>query len=77
MATRLTFTPGQRFPLDEYAEKFNERKAKRAIVEATSADVASIAGRGLNRPWSLSNDEIRIVCASALRQTIRDAVRQN
>lgn len=36
--------------------------------ETTSAHVASVAARGLSRPWSLTDAEIRAVCASALTQ---------
>jgi hypothetical protein len=36
--------------------------------ETTSAEVASIASRGLRRPTSLTDAEIRAVCASALTQ---------
>jgi carnitine O-acetyltransferase len=37
-------------------------------TENTSASVASIAARGLRDPGSLSHDEIKRVCASALTQ---------
>jgi hypothetical protein len=36
--------------------------------EETSKQVASIAARGMRRPESLSLDEIRTVCASAVTQ---------
>ncbi|UTC28399.1 hypothetical protein GURKE_03920 [Brevundimonas phage vB_BpoS-Gurke] len=36
--------------------------------EVTSASVASIAARGLRDPGSLTHDEIKKVCASALTQ---------
>lgn len=36
--------------------------------EVTSASVASIAARGLRDPGSLTLDEIKKVCASALTQ---------
>ena len=55
--------------MEGLAGRFNERKVKQAICEATSKDVASIAARGLQRPWALDNDEIRTVCASCLAQT--------
>lgn len=37
-------------------------------TEVTSARVASIAARGLRDPGSLSHDEIKALCASALTQ---------
>uniref|UniRef100_UPI0025DAF3C8 hypothetical protein n=1 Tax=Sphingomonas sp. TaxID=28214 RepID=UPI0025DAF3C8 len=37
--------------------------------EQTSARIASIASRGMNDPSSLTLDEIKCVCASALTQT--------
>lgn len=36
--------------------------------EVTSASIASIAARGLRDPGSLTHDEIKKVCASALTQ---------
>lgn len=36
--------------------------------ETTSASVASIASRGLRDPSSLTEDEIKSVCASVLTQ---------
>jgi hypothetical protein len=36
--------------------------------ETTSAQVASIASKGLARPMTLTAKEIRTVCASALTQ---------
>ncbi len=36
--------------------------------EFTSVQIASIAARGLKEPHSLSHDEIRAVCGSALTQ---------
>ena len=36
--------------------------------EVTSASVASIAARGLRDPGSLTHEEIKTVCASALTQ---------
>ena len=72
MSAQLRFTrPRVRSddPFGEYYKRFQERKVQEAICEATSKDVASIAARGLNDPWSLSHQEIRTVCASALRQT--------
>ena len=40
-----------------------------AVGEQTSARVASIASRGLDDPASLTFEEIRTVCGSALTQT--------
>jgi len=40
----------------------------KGVGETTSAEVASIASRGLRRPTSLTDAEIRAVCASALTQ---------
>jgi hypothetical protein len=37
--------------------------------EQTSAEVAAIAGRGVTDPKSLTEAEIKSVCASALTQT--------
>lgn len=37
-------------------------------TEETSARIASIAARGIREPRSLSPDEIKAVCASALTQ---------
>jgi hypothetical protein len=36
--------------------------------ETTSREVATVASKGLARPWLLSKREIRMVCASALKQ---------
>lgn len=36
--------------------------------ETTSGEIASVAGRGLDNPGSLSTEEIVMVCASALTQ---------
>lgn len=37
-------------------------------TEVTSATIGSIAARGLRDPGSLTHDEIKRVCASALTQ---------
>lgn len=70
MAARLRFTRQEDDPLGGIYRDFNERMMEKAKVEAaTSSEVASIAARGLRRPWTLSDQQIRIVCASALGQT--------
>lgn len=38
------------------------------VCAETSPEVAAIAGKGLGTPESLTPDEIRSVCASALNQ---------
>jgi len=38
------------------------------MTAETSPDIAALAARGLDEPGDLSCDEIRSVCASALRQ---------
>ncbi len=38
------------------------------MMEYTSAQIGRIAAKGIKRPTSLSSDEIRAVCASALTQ---------
>lgn len=43
-------------------------RAATTAGEFTSPGVAEIAARGLTRPQSLTLDEIRSVCASALTQ---------
>lgn len=39
----------------------------------TSAEVLEIAGRGLQKPESLTHDEIKSVCASAVAQAPKPA----
>ncbi|MBX9773656.1 MAG: hypothetical protein K2Y71_04505 [Xanthobacteraceae bacterium] len=43
--------------------------AKKPTNERTSKTVASIAARGLKRPGSLTNAEIRKIAGTALTQT--------
>jgi hypothetical protein len=40
-----------------------------AVNEKTSATVAKIASKGLKAPGSLTNDEIKVLAASALTQS--------
>lgn len=70
MAALLKITPQRdEDPLDRFYREVNERLIGKAKIEArTSADVTSIAARGLRRPRDLTDEEIRIVCASALSQ---------
>lgn len=66
---------GAHYPLAEVPAAREFGRALRLVLaavsrrtEETSVDVASIAARGLEDPRSLTPDEIKAVCGSALTQ---------
>lgn len=57
------------------AKQASVKRARRQRHEYTSRQIAEIAARGLNKPQSLSQAEIKAVCGSALTQARRNVRR--